>query len=169
MPSPERRSSGISRSAEWGARPRGSPRRPRTSTSTGSAAGVPTVRVKPMTGQAGLIRSRRSCPRLPDGSSESPRTTEGGAPSLGHGTQVFPGQASPLVHRTPRFCELLAPWRREQGPRKPTTGRRGRRRRTWQEKMGDGSLEARRWGTARLYAGWSPSEPFRRGGRPLAA
>ena len=106
MPSPERRSSGISRNAERGARPRGSPRRSRTSTGAGAAAGVATGRAEPTTGPAGQTQSRRSCASLPGGSSESPRTAEGSAPSPGHGTQVFHGRTRSLVHRFPRFCEL---------------------------------------------------------------
>ena len=141
-PSPEQRSSGTSRSAERGAWPRGSPRRSRTTTNAGEAAGVATGRAQPTKEPAGQAQGRRSCPRrprpaeLPDGSNESPATAEGSVPSPVHGARNFPERSNSLVHRFSKYYGLFAPWRREQGPRKPTTGRRGRHCRTWQEKMG---------------------------------
>ena len=75
-PSPRRRSSGNSRSAGKTARPRGSPRRSRTSTDAEEAAGAATSRAQPTKEPAGRAQERRSCPcrprpaGLPEGSNE---------------------------------------------------------------------------------------------------
>ena len=86
---------------------------------------------------------------LPDGSNEPPGTAEKDALSPGRGTRGFPGQDKSLVHRFPSFCGLLAPGRNERDPRRPTTGKRGRRCHMWQEKMG-------------VLALWGPGEAGRR-------
>ena len=133
MPSPGRSSSTITKPAGRGARPKDSLRRPTRYQSTWAATGAATDPRKPRVGPGAQSSRRRKRLHPPDGSSELPGTTEGGAPSLEPGTRVFAWRYKSPTCGISRFCELLGPWQRVRGRRKPATSLHGRRSRTWQE------------------------------------